>query len=138
MRYRVISWGSIHSHTNICLRKSTMIDPWEGSRSDGCMEFKIIPCYKSNSKRIILKSHNFKTYSLCQRNNAEAINHQIKRGCLKNKYQKGSSSFVSLKLIYHSHKRTLWMEEPIPNSQSGRSNQGRLKIQMSSKKKASK
>ena len=52
--------------------------------------------------------------------------------------QRGSSSSMSLKQFYHSHKRTLWIEEPIPNSQSRRSNQGRLKGQMSLKSKTSK
>ena len=43
---------------------------------------------------------------------------------------------MSLKQVYHSHKRTLWMEEPISNSQSGRRNQGRLKRQIPFKMKS--
>ena len=79
MRSGLLSWGSIHSHINIRIKKPTMIDPRKGNRSDGCMEFKIIPCYKSKAKRIILKSQNSEIYSLHQGNDAEGINHQIKR-----------------------------------------------------------
>ena len=121
MRSRVLSWGSIHPYTNICLRKLTMIDPQKGSRFEGCMEFKIIPCYKLKDKRLIVKSQNSKTNNLHHKNYAEGINQQIKRIA-----QRGSSMSVSLKQVYHSHKRTLWMEEPKPNSQSQRSNQGTL------------
>ena len=118
MRSRVLYWGSIHAHTNICLRNITMIYPQKGSMSGGCMAFKIIPCYKLKSKSFIVKSQNSKTNILHQRKYAEGINQQIKRIA-----QRGSSSSVSLKQVYHSHKRTLWMEEPLPISESIRSNQ---------------
>ena len=79
MRYRVLSRGTIHSHTNICLTKSNIIDPWKGSRSGESMEFKIIPCYKSKDKSLILKSQNSKTYNIHQTNNARGINNEIKK-----------------------------------------------------------
>ena len=45
---------------------------------------------------------------------------------------------VSLKQIYHSHKRTLWIEDPTPDSENEESHQGRLRRQVSSIKEASK
>ena len=128
MRSRVLSRGSIHPPTNICPRKLTMIYPWKGSRYKGCMAFKIIPCYKLKAKRIIVKNQNSKKNNLCQRKHAEIKNQQIKRIA-----QRGYYPSVSLKQVYYSQKNILWMEEPIPNSQSRRTNQGRLKRQMSLK-----
>ena len=128
MRPIVLSWGFVHSHTNICLRNITMIYPQKGSRSEVCTTFKIIPCYKLKSKRIIVKSQNSKTNILYQRQDIEGINQKIKRIS-----QRGSSPSVRLKQVYHSHKIKLWMEEPIPNSQSRISNRGRLRRQCHSK-----
>ena len=108
MRSRVLSWFSIHCHTNIYLRKITMIDPQKGRWSGRCMEFKTIPCYKLKSKRLIVKSQNSKTNSLHQRKYVEGIHQHIKWIA-----QSGSSPSVSLKQVYHSHKMTLWMEEPV-------------------------
>ena len=129
MRSRVLSWGSIHSQTNICLRKSTMIDPWKGSKSEGCMAFKIIPCYKSKAKRLKFKYSKFQDIQSPSKKQCWKNKPSDQKGCQNNQYQKGSSPSMSMmrKQIYHSHKRTLWMEEPVSNYQSERSNEGRLR-----------
>ena len=55
-----------------------------------------------------------------------------KRGCINDQYQKVSSlsEIMIRKQIYHSHKRTLWMEEPISISQRKESNRGGLRRQI--------
>ena len=75
-----LSWGSIHSHINICPGKSTMIDPQKGRRSNWCMAFKIILCCKSKSPTGLYWKVKILKYLVSnQRNDAEGINHQIKR-----------------------------------------------------------
>ena len=129
MRSEVLSWGLIHSNINTCLGKHIMMEPWKGRRSDGCMVFKIISFLQIKKvERIKLKSHFFEIFSL-----------QLKKWCWRtkssnqndyqnNEYQQGYSPSVSMmrKQFFHSHKWPLWMEEPAPNSQSKRRNQGRL------------
>ena len=83
MRSRVLSWCSIHPHTNICLGKITMIDPQKGSRTDKCMAFKTIWCDKLKAKRLIVKSQNSKTKSLYQRKDVERIKTSRSKGLLR-------------------------------------------------------
>ena len=71
-----------------------MIDPQKARRSNGCMAFKIIPCYILKSKRLIVKSENSKINNPHQRRYAEEINQQVKRIS-----QKGSSLSMSLKPV---------------------------------------
>ena len=126
MRSGVLSWGFIHSHINTCLRKHIMIDPWKEIRSNRCMVFKMIPLLQiKKAKMIRLKSQFSEIFSLqlkkwCWRNKSSK-----QKGYQNNKYQHGSSlSMIFIrKQSCPSHKRKLWMEEPIPNSQSKRKTQ---------------
>ena len=92
------------------------------------------------AKRLILKIQNSELFSLQLKKLSYKNKLSDQKGCQNNKYQEFSSPFVSMirKQIYHSHKMTLWMEEPTLNSQSEESNQGRLRRHISFTKEASK
>ena len=50
-----------------------MIDPHKGSKPDGCMAFKLIPCSKLKARRFIVNIQNSKTNSLHKRKDGEGI-----------------------------------------------------------------
>ena len=99
-----------------------------GIQNNPMLQIKIQKDYIKESK---FQDIQFPSKNQCWRNKPSD-----QKGCLNNKFQERSSLFVSLEQVYPSHKRTLWMEEPISNSQIGRSNQGRLRRQMPFKMKS--
>ena len=96
-------------------------------------------CYKSKNAKILrLKSQFFEILSLQLKKWWWRIKSSEQKGYQKNKYQHGSSLLLILirKQSCHSQKRKLWMEEPVPNSQSKRKTQNNFYIKIMHKNNA--
>ena len=122
MRSGVLSWVS----SILTLIPVSRILSWWTHKKEAGMVFKMSPLLQiKESKRIRLKSQFSEIFSLQLKKWCWRIKSSDQKGCQNNKYQQRSSLSLSLtiKQIYHLYKRKLWMERPVPSSQSKRKTQ---------------